>query len=42
MDEKFRKIEVFEPGIVIFDPVALNDFVESNGVESSDLFDYYS
>lgn len=39
--KSLAKIEVFEPGIVIFDPVALNDFVESNGIESSDLFDYF-
>jgi hypothetical protein len=39
--KSIAKIEIFEPGIVIFDPVALNDFVESNGIESSDLFDYF-
>lgn len=39
--KNIAKIEIFEPGIVIFDPVALNDFVESKGIESSDLFDYF-
>ncbi|POA16745.1 hypothetical protein C1886_25590 [Pseudomonas sp. FW300-N1A1] len=35
------KIEIFEPGIVVFDPVVLNDFVISNAIESHDLFDYF-
>ena len=39
--KNIAKIEIFEPGIVIFDPVVLNDFVESNGLESSNLFDCF-
>lgn len=39
--KNIAKIEIFEPGIVIFDPVALSDFVERNGIGSSNLFDYF-
>jgi hypothetical protein len=39
--KNIAKIEIFEPGIVIFDPVALNDFVVGNGIASSDLFDCF-
>jgi hypothetical protein len=39
--KNIAKIEIFEPGIVIFDPVALNDFVISNGVTSNNLLDYF-
>ncbi|MFJ3371481.1 hypothetical protein [Pseudomonas sp. NPDC086251] len=35
------KIKIIEPGIVVFDPAVLNNFVESNGIESNDLFDYF-
>ena len=35
------KIDIFQPGIVIFDPVALNYFVVSNGVASNNLFDCF-
>jgi len=35
------KIELFESGIVVFDPVALNDFVISNAIQSHDLFDFF-
>lgn len=39
--KNLAKIEIFEPGVVIFDPVVLNDFVISNGVTSNNLFDYF-
>jgi hypothetical protein len=39
--KKVAKIEIFEPGIVIFDPVALNDFVLSNGVDTGNIFDLF-
>lgn len=39
--KKVAKIEIFEPGIVIFDPVVLNDFVLSNGVDAGNLFDIF-
>jgi hypothetical protein len=39
--KKIAKIEIFEPGIVIFDPVALNDFVLSNGVDTGNLFELF-
>lgn len=35
------KIELFESGIVVFDPVALNDFVISNAIQSHDLFEFF-
>ncbi|MBV7566006.1 hypothetical protein [Pseudomonas sp. PDM27] len=35
------KIEIFQPGIVIFDPVALNDFVLSNGIDTGNLFELF-
>jgi len=35
------KIEIFQPGIVVFDPVVLNDFVVSNGAASNNLFDCF-
>jgi hypothetical protein len=39
--KKIAKIEIFEPGIVVFDPVVLNDFVLSNGIDSSNLFEFF-
>jgi len=39
--KNIAEIEIFEPGIVIFDPVVLNDFVISAGVTSNNLFDCF-
>jgi hypothetical protein len=39
--KSLAKIEIFQPGIVIFDPVALKDFVVINGVASNNLFDCF-
>ena len=39
--KSIAKIEIFEPGIVIFDPVVLNDFVLSNGVDTGNLFELF-
>lgn len=35
------RVEIFEPGIVIFDPVALNDFFLSKGIDADNLFDLF-
>jgi hypothetical protein len=36
--KSLAKIEIFQPGIVIFDPVALKDFVVINGVACKYFF----
>ncbi|CAI8925612.1 MULTISPECIES: hypothetical protein [Pseudomonas] len=39
--KNIAKIEIFEPGMVVFDPVALNDFIINNGITSSNLLDCF-
>lgn len=39
--KNIARVELFEPGIIIFDPVALDDFLTSRGIESHDLFDFF-
>lgn len=41
MDKHFAKLEIYSPGIVIFDPVVLDFFTKKNNVTSDNLFEVF-
>lgn len=41
MDKKFANIELYTPGIVIFDPAVLNGFLRQNNVADSNIFERF-
>lgn len=41
MDKRFANIETYTPGIVIFDPAVLNEFLRQNNVVGSNIFERF-
>jgi hypothetical protein len=39
--KKIATLELYSPGIVVFDPVVLNDFLKKNNVTETDIFNKF-